>query len=292
MLSRAKRALIGAAFAVGVAVVTAGCAGPLKVAYAPSGHGAKTTAGVSLEVAALADSRPEHDRGSRTIGKINATVADMSAGDLTLSEDVETIVTGAYKKEFAAAGYEVVERDGDFIVNGAVKKFRLDVGSRDEIELSVAVSVKEKETGRTLLDATFDEKDSRYAGVMGNSRATLERYITATLSKAVGKTLDAAAPAIATSKSSYRPAPVRAPEDEKTVSGPEPGTGRLLVSTVPPRSRIYIDGVYWGLSPLASDIGPGVYDLVVKQKGFKEHREKISIRAGQVTEFEMDMEGE
>ncbi len=292
-LSKGKNALKAACSAALFAALVAGCGGPLKVAYHPVSAAAKAPpGGVLVEIAQFADSRGEGERGSRTIGKINATVADMNSGDLTLDGDVEAIVTGAFVKEFASAGYEVRERDGDFAVIGEVKKFRLDVGSRDEIEIAVAVKIIEKETGRTLWEWTGIEKNSRYAGVMGNSRGTLERYITATLSKVIKKTLDETAPVIADTRAAYRPASVKVPAEEKSAGEPTAGTGRLLVTTVPPRSRIYINGVYWGLSPLSSDIEPGVYELVVRQKGFKDNKEKVSVRIGQMTELETLLEKE
>lgn len=290
-LSRGKDALKSVCAVAALAVLLTGCGGPLKVAYRPEGPAAKAPgAGLSVEIPRFADSRGEGARG-RTIGRIDATVADMSSGELTLAADVEAVVTDAFVKEFASAGYGVVERDADFSVTGEVKRFSLDVGTRDEIEISVAVLVKEKETGRTIWEGTVEEKDSRYAGVMGNSRRTLERYITATLSKVIRKTLDETAPVIANTRAAYRPAPAKETPEEKSVEE-APGTGRLLVTTVPPRSRIYINGVYWGLSPLSSDIAPGVYELAVKQKGFKDYNERVSVRTGQMTELEMSLEKE
>jgi hypothetical protein len=294
-LSKGTNALKAAFSAAALAFLVTGCGGPLKVAYNPVSPAAKApAAGVRVEIAPFVDARGEgaKAKGSRTIGRITATVADMNSGELTLDKDVEEIVTGAFVKEFASAGYEVRERDGDFAVTGTVRKFRLDVGPRDEIEISVAVKIMEKETGRTLWEDTVVEKNSRYAGVFGNSRATLERYITATLSKVIKKTLDETAPAIANTGAAYRPASVKGPAEEKSVEESPAGTGRLLVTTVPTRSRIYINGVYWGLSPLSSDIEPGVYELVVRQKGFKENKEKVSVRTGQMTELEMSLEKE
>ena len=293
ILSKSKSAFKAGLCALSLALFSAGCGAPLKVVYSPVAPPAKApAAGVSAEVVPFTDARDETSRGSRTIGKITATVADMTSEKLTLAENVDTLVTGAFTEELSKAGYGTKERDGDFAFSGEVKKFRLDVGSRDEIEIAVAAKVTEKETGKTLWEGTVEEKDSRYAGVMGNSRGSLERYITATLSKVVKRTLDEAAPFVANSKSALTPASVKEPVDEKPAEEVRPGAGRLLVTTVPARSKIYIDGVYWGLSPLSSDIAPGVYELVAKQKGFKDYREKVSVRPGQLTELEMTLEGE
>ncbi|MBI5587587.1 MAG: PEGA domain-containing protein [Deltaproteobacteria bacterium] len=290
--STGRKALLTAWCAVIVSLLVAGCGGPLKVSYPVSPAPKALAAGVTVGITPFTDNRAGTDKGSRRAGKIDATVADMNAGSLTLSEDVGTLVTDAFTKEFSSAGYAVKSQDADFVLSGEVKEFRLDVGSRDEITIAVDLKIVEKETGRELWTGTETEKNSRYAGVMGNTRATLEHYITASLAKVVKKTIDETAPVIANTKAAYRPSAAKAPQEEKAANEPPAGTGRLIVATAPPRSKVYINGVYWGLSPFSADIEPGVYELVVKQKGFKENKEKVSVRAGQLTELEMTMEKE
>ena len=46
------------------------------------------------------------------------------------------------------------------------------------------------------------------------------------------------------------------------------------------------------MTPLNLDIEPGVYEIVVKSKGYKESREKVSVRLGQFTELGFDLEKE
>jgi len=68
--------------------------------------------------------------------------------------------------------------------------------------------------------------------------------------------------------------------------------GRISIKTEPPRSKVYIGDVYYGLSPLTVDIEPIVYEITIRLEGFKEKKEKVSIRKGQKTELEINMEKE
>jgi len=67
-------------------------------------------------------------------------------------------------------------------------------------------------------------------------------------------------------------------------------SGWLSVSTNPPRAKVYLDGVYFGLSPLRSEIEPGVHDVAVQLKGYKTATEKVSVRKGDNTELELSLE--
>ena len=67
-------------------------------------------------------------------------------------------------------------------------------------------------------------------------------------------------------------------------------TGLLLVNTSPSRAKVYLDGVYYGLSPLRLELEPGVYAASVKLEGYKMVTEKISVRKGDNTEVELSLE--
>jgi len=79
--------------------------------------------------------------------------------------------------------------------------------------------------------------------------------------------------------------------EDAGASSPE-AAGRLTVSTAPQRSKMYIDGVYYGLTPLSVDLAPGVYEVTLKQKGFRPVTEKVSIRQDGTTELEAELEKE
>lgn len=66
--------------------------------------------------------------------------------------------------------------------------------------------------------------------------------------------------------------------------------GLLLVNTNPDRAKIYLDGVYFGLSPLRLELEPGVHALSAKLLGYKMVSEKVSVRKGDSTEIDLDLE--
>ncbi len=264
-------------------ILVSGCSAPLTLEYRPKENPEKIKEPVSVLVEPFVDQRPEK---TRVIGSINATVADMSGDKLAITNDPASLVEDAFRKELTASGFRVVSADPDFILRGELKEFRLDIGARDVVRVEVASRLIEKETGRELWSGVEAERSDRYAGVMGNSSGTISKYLLGSLSKVVTKTLSQMSPTITNTKAAYRTEAPPAP------AAPATGTGRIVVTSDPPRAKVYINEVYYGLTPLQLDFEPGIYELSIKQKGFKNGKEKVSIRAGQFTELEMVMEKE
>lgn len=265
-------------------ILISGCSAPLTLEYRPKENPEKIKEPVSILVEPFADQRPDK---TRVIGSINATVADMSGDKLVITNDPASLVEDAFRKELVASGFRVVSTDPDFILRGELKELRLDIGARDVVRVEVSSRLIEKETGRELWSGTESEKSDRYAGVMGNSSSTISKYLLGSLSKVVTKTISQFSPTITNTKAAYRTeAPPAAPV------APAAGTGRIVVTSDPPRAKVYINEVYYGLTPLQLDVEPGIYELSIKQKGFKNGKEKVSVRAGQFTELEMVMEKE
>lgn len=67
-------------------------------------------------------------------------------------------------------------------------------------------------------------------------------------------------------------------------------TGLLLVNTSPARAKVYLDGVYYGMSPLRIEMEPGIHAISVKLEGYKMVTEKVSVRKGDNTEMELSLE--
>ena len=66
--------------------------------------------------------------------------------------------------------------------------------------------------------------------------------------------------------------------------------GLLLISTKPSRAKVYLDGVYYGMSPLRMEMEPGIYTASVKLEGYRMVTEKVSVRKGDNTELELNLE--
>lgn len=273
-----------------LALIFTGCAGPLEVKYEPKTEGLfKSSEPVPVFVAAFEDKRDLSKspfKDPKTIGKIEATVTDMTSSELTLSENVTDTIERAYKKELAIAGFTVVNEADKalYAVSGEVREFRLDIGSRDIIAIEVASEFTETKTSKPLWSGVEAEQGERFAGVMGNSRASISNYIAASIQKVIRRSIAAAGKNLKTEKM---------PALEKNAASPAAeSTGKVSVSTTPQRSKVYIDGVYYGLTPLSLGLAPGVYEVTLKQKGYRPVTEKVSVRQDNATELEMELEKE
>lgn len=272
-----------------LALIFTGCAGPLEIKYEPKTEGQfKSKETVPVFVSKFEDKRDLSKsafKDPKTIGRIEATVTDMTGGELTLSENVADIVERAYRKELGIAGFTVVNEPEKalYAVSGEVRDFKLDIGSRDIISIEIASGFKESKTDKPLWSGVESEHGDRFAGVMGNSRASISNYIAASVQKVIRRSIAAAGENLKTEKMAASESPVASSAEAK---------GTVSVNTAPQRSKIYIDGVYYGLTPLSLDLPPGIYELTIKQKGFHTVIEKVSVRQDHTTELETELEKE
>ena len=274
--------------------VIAGCSGPLKVNYKATdkGRGMAPAEASSLFISPLKDGRSADELTKpHEIGRIEATVLDINGNRLIIADDPSKLVAGALAAEFASAGYDVKTdaAGADFVLEGEIKEFRLDIADRDRVAIEVNAAVKDRATGATIWSGAATERSDRYAGVMGNSKASIEKYLNASLAKVATSIVDGATKEITASRSGSSPAM------ETALISPQPSPiapGTMSIRTVPARAKVYIGGVYYGLTPLAIELAPGVYELEIRQKGYRDGKEKVSVRKGETTELEMELEGE
>ncbi|MBI4948706.1 MAG: PEGA domain-containing protein [Deltaproteobacteria bacterium] len=280
-MSSIKRTFSRALCLILLAIVS-GCSGPLHVAYDPPPADMQRLKDPQrVRIEKVVDARSSAD--PRKIGRIEATIADMNSGSLVLSEEPARLVEKALRVELQSTGFIVTdEKDAELVLESSIKAFRLDVGGRDEVEISIDAALKK--TGHNALWAgTFDFKKERYAGVMGNSRSTLEKLINGALSRAIRKGMGGMV--VEASKTGAVPErPSKDPGDA--------AVGRLVVSSAPPRAKVYIDEVYYGLTPLTLDLKDGVYNIIVRQRGSRDSAERVSVRSAETTEFEATLDKE
>ncbi|EQD24699.1 MAG: PEGA domain-containing protein [Nitrospirae bacterium] len=67
------------------------------------------------------------------------------------------------------------------------------------------------------------------------------------------------------------------------------GKGRLEIVSKPGGARVYVDGIYYGLTPLSLDLSPGVHLLKVHKDGFETSRDKVGILEGKSTPWNGDL---
>ena len=216
-----------------------------------------------------------------------------------------------------------------FEVSGIIKELTLNVKERDSINIAIETTLKDVATGKVVWSGLVMEKHDRFAGVSGNNKDDVVAYLNRELGVASNKTVEAisaslmasrselfnltpgtkqipgvtvyvapagAAPAAATPAAppaaapvygvpagSAMPPPAYAPHASATA-------GLLQVNTNPPRAKVYLDGVYYGMSPLRLEMEPGIHAISVKLEGYKMVTEKVSVRKGDNTEMELNLE--
>lgn len=251
-------------------------------------------------------------------------------GELLLDQEIANLVTTAIKKRFDSEGYQVLEGNALFEVSGVIKDLTLNVKNRDEINIAIETTLKESATGKIVWSGLVTEKNDRFAGVSGNNKDDVVAYLNKELRVASDKTVEAVnssliavqpalfnlppgakvvpgvtvyaapaavtnpAPATPVAPATVMPSYVPPPASAVPLTAYKPlasaNAGLLLVNTSPSRAKVYLDGVYYGLSPLRLEMEPGVYATSVKLQGYKMVTEKVSVRKGDSTEVELNLE--
>jgi len=275
----------------------------------------------SLRVDKYADQRKQRD--PRLLGITTQHVRGVSGSQLLLDQEVADLVTSAVKMQFDAEGYQLLEDGGGdkamFEVSGVIQDLTLNVKFRDEINIAIETTVKDMRSGAVVWSGLVTEKHDRFAGVSGNDKDDVVAYLNKELRVASNKTVAAVSASLMAAHpelfnltpgvqaipgvSVYAvPAPAVPPAvlpagDNLTGRSAVPpeqtalaNTGLLLVNTSPPRAKVYLDGVYYGLSPLRVEMEPGVHAVAAKLKGYKTVTEKVSVRKGDTTELELNLE--
>lgn len=282
--------------------------------------------GATLRVVKYVDQRKISN--PRQLGQVTVRVGGLSGSELLVDQEVADIATLSMKKRFDNEGFQVMEGSSAsnalFEVSGVIKELTLDVKERDRITLAIETTLKEVATGKVVWSGLVSEKDERFAGVSGNSKEDIVAYLNKELRVVSAKTVEAisaslmasrpelfnltpgtkpiagvtvyvaptAAPAMTASPVVGTPTATPNVTVPVTTYAPRASatTGLLLVNTNPQRAKVYLDGVYYGLSPLRLEMDPGVHAISVKLEGYKMVTEKVSVRKGDNTEMELNLE--
>ncbi len=290
----------------------------------PAGTEAKNLA--SIRMMGYVDGRKAEN--PRKIGISEVRVSGMIGTEVMLDRDVTDIVAESMHKHLNDKGLRVLAKDNKhalFELSGVVKEFRYDVKARDYVRIKLETTLKEIATGKAVWAGVVEQKNDRFAGVSGNSTSDIADYLKQELGVVTGKTAEAienmlvvtrpelfnltpgtkAIPGVtvfvspdgqgttAPDTSLLKPPHVErglpAPE-HPLLKPPRSEEGLLVVRTEPARAKVYLDGVYYGLSPLNIDSAGGIHKVVVKLKGYKNATEKVAIRVGATTELEFQLE--
>lgn len=251
------------------------------------------------------------DAPARRIGAIRDTfVSDMTGTEIALDQGIAELVTSAMRRQLTAAGYHVIGGEAGgaaptlFVINGLVAKFGLDVLSRDKVDIEVQTRVTEVGTGEVIWSGTVKEQTERFAGVSGDSRASLVSYLDKSLQHVTEKTvrtftatlvqlrpelfLQAGVPTPGVTVQTAPPARgeggMQAPSDQSA-----DGRGELSITTEPAGVQVYVGDVYYGTSPLSLKLVAGIYSLRLTADGYREVTQKVSVRSRETTKWQVRM---
>lgn len=251
----------------------------------------------------------------RFFGKSTARISGLNSSELILDRDVVELETTAIKQRFDANSFQVLEGEDApkalFEVSGVIRELVLNVDDRDEISITIETTLKDTASGKVVWSGVVTEKNNRFAGVSGNDKDDIAAYLKKSLRvvndktvAAISASLMAAKPELFTLTPGTKPiagvdifvAPPASPLTTQAAVAPidippsNPVNGVLSIQTNPQRAKVYLDGVYFGLTPLRSEIEPGIHDVIVKLQGYKTVAEKISVRKGDSTELELNLD--
>lgn len=254
----------------------------------------------------------------RFLGQIKSRVRGIIGSELIMDQDIAVIATAAIKERFDAEGYQVLEggeaNKALFEVSGVIKELTLNIKGRDDINIAIETTLKDAATGKVVWSGLVTEKNDRFAGVSGNNKQDVDKYLNKGLRVVSGKTVEAVSASLMAARpelfnltpgtkpikgvdvyvappaaAATLPIPV-APAVQAGISSANAVAGLLSVNTNPSRAKVYLDGIYFGLSPLRSEIEPGIHEVVVKLNGYKDATEKVSVRKGDNTELELSLD--
>jgi hypothetical protein len=252
----------------------------------------------------------------RKIGIAEARVMGLSGKDLVLDRDVSDVVVGSMHKYLEDAGFKIVEKDDPaalFELSGVIKELKYDVKSRDYIAIKLETTLKEVASAKVVWHGEVEQINERFAGVSGNSMNDIAKFLKQELGVVTGKTTEA----ISTVLMATRPELFNLVPGTKVIPGvtvfvtpdgsrqnrdlpdrtstsmlipPNSAPGLLVIRTEPARAKVYLDGVYYGMSPLNIESAAGIRSVEVKLKGYKNASEKVAVRTGATTEMEFQLE--
>ena len=274
-----------------VCLFIAGCTAPLVITYDAKLGAPAISLKKSLNVSLIPYKDERKTGNPKKLGHITSPVFGIDSTELILEKEPADIVTNAFKEQLILTGFKVNAIEGntdapeaDLLLEGAVKAFKLDIAAKDVIEIEIETKATDVKTGSILWSGSVAEKSERFAGTMGNTRETINKYVSSSLAKVVKETLTNIASAV----EKTRPHSVEPVKEEIILSN----EGRLAFSTIPPQAQVYINDVYYGLTPVTIDLAPGIYIVNFKLAGFKSAAQKIAVRKGRVTEFAVILEKE
>lgn len=253
----------------------------------------------TIHVAGYSDART--GMPPKKIGDSIQRITGIWGKELMLDRDVTEVVADSFRKHFDDAGFQLIkERNGAlYELSGVVKELTYNAKVRNETAIAVESTLKEVATGKVVWSGMVVEKNERDAS-SASSKTDIANRLRYMLGIVTQKTVEAISGSLMASRPDlFNLAPGTKPISGVTVlqatgtssaKTTAAANGLLALTTKPARAKVYLDGVYFGMSPLRVEIETGIHDVSVKAEGYKTAAEKISIRKGDTTELELALE--
>jgi len=271
-----------------MAILLYGCAGPLKYSYTPPvGYSPAVKAyPFALYIAPVQEGRQDMS-SLKKIGDIKSTVLDIYGTELFLARRPALIIREALIEEFKHRGFKVLSRSeekADYLLKTKLQAFSLEIASKDKIEIALYLEVLDAKSKKSLWSGRVETSESRYAGVSGDSRMTISRVISRSLAKVLKKALNETEETIKKASQGLSPLVEEGEKNTRENHLKAETKGILRITTEPQRAKIYLNSIYYGLSPQTLRLRPGIYDLTVQKDGFLDFKEKLSVDKERETE--------
>lgn len=310
---------------IGVLIFITGCAGnpfgnakilPLNNAFrAGDVASVNSHAPVRLALGAFTDERT--GPGIREVGRIEKgiVVYGIKGPQLFADNTVAQIISQALRRQFGAGGYQLVDvAEADFQVTGAIRSYQINIGARDKVSMMMVVNLHSVKNRVLVWSGEISQQDERFAGVGGNSSKSITMFLSASLQKLMIKTYNAVTTGLMRGRADLfidpstvpagggavgvktlaQPIPVAPPIQPSAVaskaSPAELKFGRLVITTKPERAGVYVDEIYFGLTPIEIELAPGIHALRVVREGYRNVEQKVSVRKATTTELPLVLE--
>jgi len=289
----------------------AGCAGTrepgnaiyMHVDEKPSPTARQQKYPVLLRLSAYQDARDVSD--PHLLGVATTRVLGMTGKDIMLDSEVAAVVGASMKKRLSDDGLQFVEADqAQFQLSGVVKVLSVDIKERDQLNIAIESTLTETSSGRVIWSGVVAEKRERYAGVSGNSKGDVAAFLKTGLAAVSHKTSESIQSVLMATRPElfgvagvakavsgvtvYTNTPVPA-VSVAAISQPISATGKLALTSVPGSVKVYVDDIYYGLTPLEAEMPAGIYQLRFELDGYGKSSEKVSVRRGDRTELKVEL---
>ncbi|MDP1649459.1 MAG: PEGA domain-containing protein [Rubrivivax sp.] len=247
---------------------------------------------LSLAVQPWADARPGSP--GRRVGTLKVPVFGVHDSRLVLGRDAHTVVADAVAARLQALGFELraAPATADLRLEATLQALDLVVDARDARRVAVQAVLRRNDNGQVLWSGVVEDRDDRFAGISGNNRADLERYLGAGIglvADRVGALVLSHAADMAP-RPAARPLPVTTPNAPPNAAQPVAAAdGQLAIVSVPTRVKVYVGDVYHGLTPLTLELLAGVHVLHFRRDGCRTVTEKVAVRRAATVELEIKL---